>query len=281
MSYINDLKLNFLIIIICHLLHIKLYEIFNCIYMESPFEMIGSGMRAPFPRLGGKSSLKKKILKLFPKDYKIYVEPFVGAGHLLYEKPISEVEIINDKDKYVTSVHKLFKKYDGIEITKIINGKYSKKKWQEWKDFKPKNNEERAIKYLIVSKMSFRSVGGFNLLNKTIKTNYDNRYKDRLQNVIIMNQDYKTIIKKFDSPETFFYLDPPYENSYEYEHNDVNPVELCNILSNIKGKFLLSYNDSENIRSIFKQYNIKTVEVLYASSQGQNVKRNELLIRNL
>ena len=50
---------------------------------------------------------------------------------------------------------------------------------------------------------------------------------------------------KYDSPNTLFYLDPPYENSEkQYIHDSVNIQDLFKILSNIKGYFILSYNDS-------------------------------------
>jgi len=47
-----------------------------------------------------------------------------------------------------------------------------------------------------------------------IQSNFsNNELKHRLKNTIILNKDYKKLIKEYDSPLTFFYLDPPYEES--------------------------------------------------------------------
>jgi site-specific DNA-adenine methylase len=70
-------------------------------------------MKAPFGRIGGKSKIADKLIDLFPplNSYKIYVEPFVGAGNVFFKKPYLEgqLEVINDLDKDVYKVMKLLK----------------------------------------------------------------------------------------------------------------------------------------------------------------------------
>ena len=86
----------------------------------------------------------------------------------------------------------------------------------------------------------------------------------------------------FDSPETFFFLDPPYENDKEndYEHY-ISPEIVYESIKNIKGKFLLTYNNSPNILKLFKKYRIIKNNVLYEHTQYTD-KRNvvELIIMN-
>jgi len=56
------------------------------------------------------------------------------------------------------------------------------------------------------------------------------KYKERLKNTIIFSQDYKTIIKKYDSADTLFYLDPPYENSKDlYKNSEMDYNEMAKI----------------------------------------------------
>ena len=66
------------------------------------------------------------------------------------------------------------------------------------------------------------------------------------------------IIPKYDSDSSFFYCDPPYyETSVtDYETGTIDHLELFNILDNIKGYFLLSYNDTPYIRKLYKNYHI-------------------------
>lgn len=92
--------------------------------------------------------------------------------------------------------------------------------------------------------------------------NYDlyKLIKNRYNNILCFNKDYKEIIYEYDNFDTFFYLDPPYLDKYFYykNHNFINienHIELSNILKNIKGKFLLSYQDKPLIRELYKDYN--------------------------
>jgi DNA adenine methylase len=107
--------------------------------------------------------------------------------------------------------------------------------------------------------------------------------KEILKNVPILNQSFETVIKKYDDKTTFFYLDPPYENPKQSDYKDyVTPEQVYDVLKNIKGRFLLSYNDSSNIRNIFKEFNIKGITTVYAGyTKGQKRRTvNELIITN-
>lgn len=106
-------------------------------------------------------------------------------------------------------------------------------------------------------------------------------YEDRLKNTTITNKDYASLIQRYDSPDTLFYLDPPYEGSVDrddYTHSHFDLEELEDRLSNIEGKFILSMNDSPNVRKIFKKYPIKVVETVYQRPEPHKVK--ELIIKN-
>ena len=73
--------------------------------------------------------------------------------------------------------------------------------------------------------------------------------------------DFRKLIATYDSKDTLFYLDPPYfatEHYYEIkggfgesEHRD-----LAVILQGIQGKFILSYNDCEFIKSLYRDFYI-------------------------
>jgi DNA adenine methylase len=101
----------------------------------------------------------------------------------------------------------------------------------------------------------------------------------RLKNVIIENQDFRTIIKNRDRPNRLFYLDPPYysaENYYEGFSKADHEI-LREILGNIKGKFILSYNDNVNIYELYKNFNIH--EISRPKNLGGGVYK-ELIITN-
>jgi len=236
-------------------------------------------------RFGGKSRLKKEIVdNYFIKDYqnKIYVEPFVGGGSIFFYKDKSKEEIINDIDNNIIIIYKGVKKYNSDKIENIVNNKYTKNEFEIIKNYKPKNNFERFIKTFILFRTSFYAqLKSYSSGRKNINKNLD-CYKERMKKVKIYNKDYKYIIDKFDSADTFFYLDPPYEKSEGlYENFNLPIKDLFNILDNIKGKFLLSYNYSEEAIKLFKNYNIKIVETFYQNFETSKIKKADRIVKEL
>jgi DNA adenine methylase len=109
--------------------------------------------------------------------------------------------------------------------------------------------------------------------------------EDRMATVVVENQDFETLIKHYDRPDTFFYADPPYystEDMYAVGFNWDDHVRLHDTLSNIKGKFLLSYNDCPEIRELYKDFSmfdfLRTPSMAQRYEAGKEFK--ELLIGN-
>lgn len=89
------------------------------------------------------------------------------------------------------------------------------------------------------------------------------KHKKRLTSVVIENKTFESIIKKYDSNTTFFYLDPPYhqtEYHYNIDFKEDKHILLNNMLRDIKGKCLISYNDDEFIRKLYNDFNIIEIE---------------------
>ena len=83
--------------------------------------------------------------------------------------------------------------------------------------------------------------------------------ENRMANVVVENQDFEILIKHYDREDTFFYLDPPYfftEDMYAVEFGRDDHVRLRDTLKNIKGKFLLSYNDCPEVRELYEDYSM-------------------------
>jgi len=239
-------------------------------------------------RFGGKTRLKKKIVDdYFIEGYEnmTYVEPFIGGGSIFFYKNRSKKEVINDLDKNVISVYKGIQKYNATDIENEINGTYTKNEFIKIREFHPKTEYETFLKNLYLFKASYFCLQqSYNDGRNKISMNLDG-YKERLKGVTILNEDYKNVIKKYDSPNTFFYLDPPYEESKGlYKNHEMDIEEMFNILDNIKGYFLLSYNLSKRAKELFKNYNIYKVKTSYTTNLTKvTLKSNnrfELLISN-
>jgi len=70
---------------------------------------------------------------------------------------------------------------------------------------------------------------------------------------IIECADFATIINRYNFPNTFFYLDPPYTamKGGMYRINEINYHKLKHLLDGIKGYYVMNINDSRLVRDIF------------------------------
>lgn len=107
----------------------------------------------------------------------------------------------------------------------------------------------------------------------------------RLNNAVIENQDFEVLIKHYDRDNAFFYCDPPYYSSeYVYQCGFTwdDHLRLKNTLANSKGKWLVSYNDCEEIRNLYDGYSFFDFTRLHNMKQRINAGEQfpELLISN-
>lgn len=241
-------------------------------------------MKPFFCRMGGKSLLAKQIIDSYFPDastYAVYVEPFCGACSVFLrkEKTAGHVEVLNDIDPIIFTMLKTVKE-DGKYVNEHINRELTKEKFDEIKE------STEPIHVIERIRMSFFGKGTHYKKrrdNERNKTNYE-KYGDRLKEVVLYNGDWKDVIMKYDSPRTLFYLDPPYtmcKGKSHYAYGTVSPEDVYNILKNVKGKFILSYDDSPMIRDLYKDYNIYEVKTKYSATQYVRPRNaNELVITN-
>lgn len=108
-------------------------------------------------------------------------------------------------------------------------------------------------------------------------------YKEKLKNTTILNKDFESVMKKYDSKDTFHYLDPPYvgtEKVYK-ENKNISPERVCNVAKKMKGDVMISYNSHPQVRKACKGLKISKIDTRYTlSADSNNKKSNELLITN-
>lgn len=244
-------------------------------------------LKPPIPRMGGKSKLRKQIIKMIPQ-HELYVEPFLGAGWVYFGKEESKVEVINDIDQNITNLFKVIK-YHNEEFCRLMEYEiYARTSFNEHKSTEGMTDIQKAIAFLCNIKMSFASRGGhFGYSFNSIPTRFIDselifKIKQRLKNTYIENLSFDKIIEKYNKENAFFFLDPPYYETagYDTPFGEENYLILRDLLSNLKGKFLLTLNDHEQVREWFASYNLIETNVLYSASKKGNIKANELIIRN-
>ena len=250
--------------------------------------------------VGGKRLLRKKILPLIPK-HDIYCEVFGGAAWILFGKsPNKEdwqtgpksryTEVYNDINGDLVNFWKYIKQHPEAFVTELNQYLVSREMFDTFAQHEPKTELERAIRFYFQLSCSY----GSRSKNFCIMQGYKymplrnlekvKAASERLKQVIIEKQDFEKLIARFDTPNTFFYLDPPYyTKEHLYDREDANAFtkhdELAAILKQIKGKFLLSYNNDPHIKQLYDGCIVEEVETQYSVS-GAFQTETELLIRN-
>jgi DNA adenine methylase len=130
----------------------------------------------------------------------------------------------------------------------------------------------------------------FMTFREKLTTERYDKFQKQLEKInIIRNEDYSVILDEFDSPKTYFYVDPPYwkTESYYSKHDfDRDDHEkLCTQLKNIKGKFGLSYYDFELLKEWLPKNEFTWEEKQFTKQAGTKKdgtrdKGTELLIMN-
>ncbi len=146
----------------------------------------------------------------------------------------------------------------------------------------------RAAMFLKLIRYSYSSTGtSYACQPFSIYSLFDliEQVSKRLASVVIENQDFETLIKHYDRPDSLFYCDPPYvdtEHFYTAGFNMDDHKRLRNALFDIKGRFLLSYNDCEEVRKMYKGCDILGFTRTHSMAQKYEAgkKFHELLIAN-
>ncbi len=245
--------------------------------------------------MGGKSLLAKRVIKRIP-EHVCYVEPFAGAAWVLFRKPESKVEVINDINKEVVTLYRCIQWHleEFVRYFKWVL--VSRDEFERLKKADPDTltDIQRSARFYYLQQAAFGGriaspTFGYSVVRPT-KLNllrieeYLSAAHLRLSRVYVECLPYAEVISRYDGPGTFFYVDPPYwgcEGYYGpgvFSRDDFS--KLAAQLAGIKGKFLLSLNDTPGVREIFAAFHMEGVQTKYTCSNGKNLDAGEVLIRN-
>lgn len=252
------------------------------------YDMINS----PLKWVGGKSRLRKQIIKLLP-SHTCYVELFAGAAWVLFAKQPSPVEVINDIDQDLINFFRVVKHNPEALIASFEWELVARAEFKRLAELDPAelNDIQRAHRfyYIIMAgwggelnyprfQTSITEGGGGNRLIGALKTLRQRLepVHDRLKSVIIECLDWQKCFSRYDRAGTIMYVDPPYpENGCNYKHNmrswDAHE-ELAGKLRTSTCKWIYSSYDTPEIRALFPNCHIVAVQ----SASGMANKKMEL-----
>lgn len=245
---------------------------------------------SPLKWWGGKKYQLKHILPLVP-PHTCYVEVFGGAGHVFFAKSFSEVEVYNDIDGRLVNFFLCLKYHPEALFAEINTIFHSREMFDLYQQELGETCLQKAARFYFVLKQSFvgkmddfgygKYPGGaqFNFIQSMA-----DELKKRLKTCQIEQLDFETLIQKYDGSATFFFLDPPYAcqagEVYKHKFSISDHHRLSRSLKQIKGKWLMGYNDSPFIRRKYKNYSVRTVINRVQTGPGRVGHHRALLIAN-
>lgn len=250
-------------------------------------------MRGPLAYIGGKRAIAKQIIDIFPK-HTTYVEAFAGGAQVFFKKEPSKVEVLNDLDGEMVNFFRICQQHYE-ELIRCLRFMVVSRKWFDLllaATPESLTDIQRAARQLYLLKISYAGLvrhpnyrwnvvqpPGFNpeRLSEMIEETHR-----RLARAQFECLPYEKVLKQYDRPTTLFYLDPPYFGRKLYKYN-LDPDDfrkMAERLQGIKGKFVLSLNDLPEVRSIFKAFKLREIDLHYTAQKIAGRRFNEVLITN-
>lgn len=249
---------------------------------------------------GSKWRIADWIIGHFP-EHRSYVEPFFGSGAVLFNKPKSPIETINDMDGDVVNLFRWIRDAPERLAEAIYFTPYARDVYEEAfeRRYTETDSFQRAVYFYIRMMMGhgFRSSGGkvgwkhdvqgreaayaakgwCNLPSQILQA------ADRLKTVQIENRPALEVIKKFNYPNVLIYADPPYlmetrrdKRQYQHEMTDRDHVELLEALNEHKGPAIISGYASDLYNHMLSDWARETI----ISTTQAGVSRTEYIWMN-
>ena len=259
--------------------------------------------------LGGKTQLLETIKEMLPPTYNRYYEPFLGGGAVLLE--------LNPKEAYVNDINsELINMY--IQVREDVEGVIKYLGSLDWTHeictdkkeayyairalynfHRGEKTLEQAARFIYLNKHCFNglyrenSKGEFNvpfngkLTGGSFDAEHLREVSKQIHDVMFMNGDFEDCVY-YAGKEDFIFLDPPYDNSFTdytaagFERDQ--QVRVANMFKKLSDKgcyCMLTNHDTPLIRDLYKDYNIKVIDVRRSINRnGNDRKGKEVIITN-
>ena len=245
---------------------------------------------------GGKQRICPHVVPIIEQiPHTVYCEPFFGGGAVFYARQKSMVsnrddyrEIINDRSELLINLYRVARSnpqrfYEEIQLTPYSRAEHKRaieicKNPSEYNDF------DKAWAYYVNIQQSFsnklNSGWGTCVFGRNLATTWHNHCQrlpeclNRLQDIHIECDEALSVIERWSSPQTIFYVDPPYPstNQGHYDGYTLDDWQaLCDLLDRIDSSYVLS-NYSQAIEPASAQQRIEVSAVASSSSQGKTGK---------
>ncbi|MDY2824293.1 MAG: DNA adenine methylase [Treponema sp.] len=257
--------------------------------------------RSPFRYPGGKTWLIPIARKWFSSasDNAELIEPFAGGGIISLtaaaENYFNHI-IMTELDEDVAAVWETIfseKDYDWLS-NKILNFIVTPENINEVELHANEGTKERAFSTIVRNRTNHGGIlakgsgkiktgeGGKGLSSRWYpetlvrRITEANKLRDKIQ---FINEDaFKIMRQQQNNSNAYFFIDPPYTIAGRRLYNlfDVDHRQIFEIISKLQGHFLLTYDDTTEIRNFAEEFSLsyKTIPM----QTTHLIKKEELLI---
>ncbi len=250
---------------------------------------------------GGKHYLATRIIALMP-EHVHYVEPFFGGGSVLLNKPAEGIsEVANDVHKDLTTFWRVLQdEKQFAKFKRIVDAMpFSQVEWQDAHKH-ARDSIRKAVNFFVRCRQS--RAGKFDCF-ATLSRNRTRRQMNeqasswmsaveglenvasRLKRVVVLSDDAVKVIRSQDSPNTLFYLDPPYvhetrvtTSDYDHEMSTDQHIELLDVISDCEGKVLISGYPNKVYERCLRKWNVVDIEI---DNKASSAKRKPKMVERI
>lgn len=239
---------------------------------------------------GGKTRGVAKILEYFPKNLIELVSPFFGGGSIEFALADRGVRVYGYDNFYPLTVFWKCALTQPAELAEHIAKYYplSKPAFYEMQatlDTYRYKNLDYAARFFVLNRASFSGAtcsGGMSPEHPRFTPSAIARVKGFSSPLVtVKKRNFSYALAK--QPDLFVYLDPPYlipAKLYGYKgvgQTAFDHQRLRKILSKRKN-WILSYNDSPEIRQLYKGFDIIALDWKYGMAKEKSKTAKEILI---
>lgn len=245
--------------------------------------------------LGGKRVLAKRLVAMINAiPHSVYAEPFIGMGGVFFRRDRRpKAEVINDISRDVVTLFRILQRHYPQFLDTLKWQLSSRAEHQRLVATDPDTltDLERAARFLYLQRTSYS--GRLTNRSYSVVTTQASKFDltkvvplledvhERLARVVIERLPYAELIDRYDTEGTLFYLDPPYWGCEHYYGKGVfSPADfdrLSGLLEGIKGRFIMSLNDTPGVRETFARFELEPVTFTY-NTGPRSTKAQELII---
>jgi len=237
---------------------------------------------------GAKWSMSEWIISHMPA-HTVYLEPFAGSLAVFFNKPVSDIEILNDLNDDVINLFTVMRDAPDELVAAIELTPWSRAEYRLSDRHDGCSPVERARRYLVhcwqAHKPKQAQATGFKIDHRgAARKHYPILWSrlpsriltaaDRLRRAQIESMDALELIRRCKSDQVLIYADPPYlrtrtrtDGLYRFEMRDLEHDALLRLLCEHPGPVLLSSLDCALYEERLVGWEKKTYRVATASGR--------------